>query len=106
MASGAPWFAKAGMQNPGANALTGSAMGGGSQWNPPAALYAHALPPSRNCGGRVVLVLVQWAYFSARRMVFVAPSGMPVSILVLPCEFVLNGMVVMLFSATTRALDP
>jgi hypothetical protein len=76
MASGAPSFAKAGMQNPGWNALTGSAMGGGCKGNTLAVLYAHALPPSRNCGGRVVLVVVQRAYFSAWRMVFVVPSGM------------------------------
>src|SRR5262250_2242763 len=98
MASGAPWFAKAGMQNPAPNVLTGSAMGGGSQGNGPAPLYAQVLPPSRNCGSMVVLV--QRAYFSAWRMVFDVPSGMPAGMRVLPRGFVLNGVVVMSFSAT------
>ena len=81
MALGAPWFAKVGMQKPGENILAGGARGG-SQGTGPAAPYAHALPPSRNCGGMVVLV--QRAYFSAWRMVFDAPSGISAGMRVLP----------------------
>src|SRR5436309_9474486 len=83
MALGAPRFANAGMQNPGWNGLPGSLMGGGCQGNWAAPQYAHAVPPSRNCGAMVVLV--QRAYFSAWRMVFDVPSGMSVSTRVLPC---------------------
>ena len=82
MALGAPWFAKAGTQNPAPNALTGRSMGGGSQGNAPAPPYAHALPPSRNGGGMVVLV--QRAYFSACRTVLDVPSGTSAGIRVLP----------------------
>src|SRR5213592_3350991 len=83
MALGAPWFAKAGMQNPGWNTLLGSVMGGGCQGNGRAVQYAHAVPPSWNCGAMVVLV--QRAYFSAWRMVFEVPSGTSASMRALPC---------------------
>src|SRR5262245_64917302 len=102
MALGAPWFACPGMQKPGANALTGRSIGGCCQLNPPPAQYAHAVPPFWNCGGRIVLV--QRAYFSACRMVFDVPSGMSAGMRVLPWAFVLYGVVVMSFCATTRAL--
>src|SRR2546430_12170490 len=86
MALGAPWFANAARQNPGWNALPGSAMGGGCQGNARAVQYAHAVPPSWNCGAMVVLV--QRAYFSAWRMVFDVPSGMSAGVRALPCAVI------------------
>src|SRR6476659_1159077 len=74
MASGAPTAAKARIANPGPNPARGGVMGGGCQGNGAAPEYAHAVPPSWNCGAMVVLV--QRAYFSAWRMVFEVPSWM------------------------------
>src|SRR5437016_2285808 len=71
MASGAT-AAKARIANPGPNPARGGLMGGGCQGNGAAPLYAHAVPPSWNCGAMVVLE--QRAYFSAWRMVFDVPS--------------------------------
>src|SRR3954451_6103044 len=82
MASGAPLAAKARIANPGANPPRGD-IGGGCQGNGAAPQYAHAVPPSWNCGA--MAVLVQRAYFSAWRMVFEVPSGTSASMRALPC---------------------
>src|SRR5438067_6902786 len=74
MALGAPRFARAAIAKPGWNALPGSVMGSGCQAKATAVQYAHAVPPSWNAGG--IVVLVQRAYFSAWRMVFDVPSVM------------------------------
>src|SRR2546423_547797 len=68
MALGAPRAARAGMQNPGWNALPGNTMGGGCQASKTDVEYAQAVPPSRNGGGRAGSVVEQRAYFSAWRM--------------------------------------
>src|SRR5437764_1467555 len=73
-AVGAPRVARAAIANPGWNALPGNVMGGGCQAKARAVQYAHAVPPSWNAGD--MDVLVQRAYFSACRMVFVVPSVM------------------------------
>src|SRR5262245_45210598 len=82
MASGAPRAAKARIANAGANPRRLGVMGGGSQGKNGAALYAQALPPSRNSGA--MTVLEQRAYFSAKRMVFEVPSEICTR-RVLPC---------------------
>src|SRR5439155_7393489 len=104
MALGAPWFATPGMQKPSWNILTGGVMGGGCQGNGAAAQYAHAQPPSWNCGARVVLV--QRAYFSAWRMVFDVPSVKSAGMRALPCGLALNGLVVRSFCPAIKALGP
>src|SRR5947199_2217236 len=76
MALGAPRKAKAGIANPGWNALPGSVMGGGSHGKKTDVQYAHAVPPSWNGIGMAVSVVEQRAYFSALRMVFERPSVM------------------------------
>src|SRR5258707_639199 len=96
MASGAPLAAKVRIANPGTNPARGGGLGGRRPGNWGAPQYGHALPPSWNCGAMVVLV--QRAYFSAQRMVFEVPSGMPVSRRVLPCGVSAN------LSAITMAL--
>src|SRR2546425_13317603 len=104
MELGAPRFTTPGMQNPGWNILTGSVMGGGCQGNAAEALYAHAVPPSWNCGAMVVLV--QRAYFSAWRMVFDVPSVKSAGMPALPCGLTVNGLVVRSALPTTSALGP
>src|SRR5260370_16273429 len=101
MASGAPRATKAGMQNPGANALTGRSMGGGCQGNAGAVQYAHAVPPSWNAG--TMNVFEQRAYFSAWRMVFERPSVMS-PMRVLPWGVYVDGFLLKLFFADTMAL--
>src|SRR5438067_6993408 len=101
MASGAPRPTRAAMQNPGKNGLPGGFMGGGCHGNKGVAEYAHAQPPSRNAG--TMNVLVQRAYFSAWRMVFVVPSVMSAK-RVLPCGLVLGGFVLRSLIAFTMAL--
>src|SRR5687768_6720727 len=96
MALGAPVAAKPRTANAGANPRRGGDIGGGCQLNWGAPLFAHAVPPSWNCDGRVVLV--QRAYFSAWRMVFEVPSGMSKGIRALPCGLPAN------LSPITRAL--
>src|SRR5262245_21671719 len=74
MALGAPRFARPAIANPGWNPRGGRSMGGGCQGKGRAVQYAHAVPPSWNTGGMVVLE--QRAYFSAWRIVFDSPSVM------------------------------
>src|SRR5262245_12022113 len=95
MASGAPLAAKLRIANPAANPWRSGDIGGGCQGNGPPE-YAHAVPPSWNCGAMVVLV--QRAYFSAWRMVFEVPSGMSAGMRALPCGLITN------LSAITMAL--
>ena len=81
--------------------MTGGVMGGGCQGKRGDAVYAHALPPSRNAG--TMLVFEQRAYFSAWRMVCDVPSVMT-AMLFLPCGFVTGGLLLRSFWAFTRAL--
>src|SRR5262249_21417580 len=75
MELGAPRVARAGIANPGWNALPGRTMGSGSHWKATDVQYAHAVPPSWNAGK---FGFEQRAYFSAMRMVFEVPSVMSV----------------------------
>src|SRR5262245_49519403 len=93
MAFGAPRLAKAGMQNPGWNALPGRIMGGGCQEKTNAVVYAQAVPPSWKGGALAVSVVEHWAYFSALKMVFERPSVIA-AIVTLPCGVVLEGALV------------
>src|SRR5687767_10327424 len=90
MALRAPRAARAGMQNPGWNALPGRTMGAGCQPNMTDVVYAQAVTPSRNGGGRARLVVAQRAYFSAWRMVFVVPS-VTAAMGVVPCTLIVVG---------------
>src|SRR3954451_541403 len=103
MAFGAPRAARAGMQNPGWNALPGNTMGGGCQANKTDVVYAQAVPPSRNGGGRAGSVVEQRAYFSAWRMVFDVPSVMK-AMPFFPCGSVLYGVALRSLIAFTMAL--
>src|SRR6516164_5144490 len=82
MADGAPRLAKAAIANPGPNPRSGRSIGGGCQGKARVVQYAHAVPPSRNASGKVVLE--QRAYFSAWRIVFDVPSVMAANV-VRPC---------------------
>src|SRR4051812_8158754 len=93
IATGAPRAARAGMQNPGWNALPGRTMGAGCQPNWTDVAYAQAVPPSRNGTGTGRVGFEHWAYFSAWRMVFDRPSVMKAKPF-FPCGSVLYGVAV------------
>src|SRR4051794_28353090 len=101
MAAGAPMFAKPGIANPGWNALPGKSMGCGCQANAGAVVYAQAVPPSRNAGGRAGFE--QRAYFSAWSRVFDVPSVMKLK-LIFPCGSDLYGVVLRSVMACNNAL--
>src|SRR4051812_19876524 len=87
MELGAPRVARAGIANPGWNALPGSTIGSGSHGKAKDVQYAHAVPPSENAGR---FGFEQRAYFSALRMVFDVPSVMSLR-RNFPCGMSLSG---------------
>src|SRR5947209_5777226 len=101
MASSAPMFANPGIAKPGWKALPGKTMGGGCQANAGAVVYAQAVPPYRNAGGRAGFE--QRAYFSAWSMVFEVPSVIKL-MAIFPCGSLLYGVVMRSVLACKKAL--